>query len=443
MLFFDRFFGKKGPSPVQPDIPFGRFTDVWKSAEQLVAWDLALQKFEAGERMEAWKNFFQFLQNEDGANLRAWENGDGGLHFELSQGSKKVVGSLKNGESVRAEARIAQADVTNVGFMRRLVEVNRLLRHTRFALDPENRIVLLFSSDSMDASPFKLLAGLKELATQADKHDDILLAEFRMLDSIDDAITEFISDSEKQTKINYLRNEIHSTFEQMDSGEFKAEQASGAQAYLLLNLIYRLDFLVRPEGFTTETLERIHRTWFENDGKNKFLKVQAARKELQKILDRTDEDLAAELYRTTATFGITRQVEHEKVAHFIDGEMPSLNFLIDSGQEKLALKVPGYVVGYSLFNYALPKPDHELFLLFLKITEVKFFRELGFVHSFWAGEMLHKKSILEEIEAIVGRQKSQYPNLNPAVGELKFESLALFARSFLLIVRDLNLARAF
>jgi hypothetical protein len=442
MNFFQRLYLRfTDPKTIQPDVLFGRFSNVQKTEEQEKAWSDSLKKFEAGEHLVALKLLFEYLKNKSGDNIIWTEKADNSIDFELIQGSKKIVGSA-TAEIVRVEARIVRAEIENLGYLRRLVEHNRLLRHSKYALDGENRIVLLFKSAAKDASPLKILAGLKELSTQADKQDDILVDEFPMLEAIDEGVILPISASERQTKIEFLRSEITEGFAQMDAAALRPEHNVGAQAYILLNLIYRLDFLVRPEGFTMELLERVHRVYFEADDKNKTQKIQAARKELQKILNRSDADLHRELYRTTATFSIMRSVEHDKIAHFINGELPALNWLLESKQPDLALAVPGYVAGYSLFNYAMPAPDRALFLLFFQITSPDYFKKLGFNLPFWEKAQLNPKGIRTEILRICEKNHQEFPQIKPDVASLRFDSAAQFARTFLELVRDLNLTPA-
>jgi hypothetical protein len=442
MNFIQRFFLRFHKSKIiQPDVLFGRFSAFQKTDEQESAWSNALKKFDVGEHLVALKLLFEYLKNQVQDNITWTENADNSLNFELIQGSKKILG-FANADLVRVEARIVRAEVENLGYLRRLVEHNRLLRHSKYALDSENRIVLLFKSAAKDASPLKILAGLKELATQADKQDDILIDEFPMLAAIDEGVILPISEAQRNTKIEFLRNEITETFVQMDAAALRPEHNAGAQAYLLLNLIYRLDFLVRPEGFTMELLERVHRVYFENDDKNRTQKILAARKELQKILDRSDADLHRELYRTTATFGITRVVEHEKIVHFINGELPALSWLLESKQPDLALAVPGYVAGYSLFNYAMPAPDRALFLLFFQITSPDYFKKLGFQLPYWKNGKLDPKAIRTAILVICDDHRQDFPAANPDVKSLRFDSAAQFARTFLELVRDLNLTPA-
>ena len=108
----------------------------------------------------------------------------------------------------------------------------------------------------------------------------------------------------------------------------------------------------------------------------------------------------------------------------------------------LALAVPQYIAGFALFHYAPPKPDRILLHLFFQILEADFFRELGFdIPYVEAGGRLNKQAILKAIKKVVEQNRQQFPYLRPDVTQLDFASPVLFAKSFLLMIKDLNLSR--
>ena len=55
----------------------------------------------------------------------------------------------------------------------------------RFALGESNELLVVFDTYTLDGSPYKLYFALKEMATQADKFDDLLLDEFDMLKPVE------------------------------------------------------------------------------------------------------------------------------------------------------------------------------------------------------------------------------------------------------------------
>ena len=181
MDFLSRLFGNSGARTSDPDISFGRFSDAYKSDEQQQAFDRSLEIFEQGDYLGAYREFFYYLKDENAAKPNIlWEEKDGGIRFELWQGSQNVNG-FADKEKVKAESVVARAGDLNVGFMRRMMEANFNLKFSRFSLSPDNLLCIRFDSRSVDGSPLKLLHGLRELAIHADKQDDLLLGDFPAL----------------------------------------------------------------------------------------------------------------------------------------------------------------------------------------------------------------------------------------------------------------------
>src|SRR5205085_9747646 len=173
--------------------------------------------------------------------------------FELYQGYKIIRGHYDQHE-FEAEAVLVLMPQPNVPVMRRLLEMNFGLYYCRYALNGE-KIYMFFDSDLETANPSKLYYGLKELATKADKQDDLLVQDFTTLNPIDtDHIME-IPVEEKIVKFNYFKKFIKETLDLINSIDI--DKYSGGIAYLLLALAYRIDYLVVPEGKLLSELEKI------------------------------------------------------------------------------------------------------------------------------------------------------------------------------------------
>ncbi len=142
----------------------------------------------------------------------------------------------------------------SVPVMRRLLEMNFSLYYSRYAMDTE-RLCMRFDSDSSTASPSKLYYGLKELSTKADKQDDLLVQDFSTLVSTDSEHITVVSEHEKEVKYAYFKQWIGETLDTIAG--LDADKFSGAIAYLLLCLSYRIDYMISPEGKLLNQLERI------------------------------------------------------------------------------------------------------------------------------------------------------------------------------------------
>ncbi|MEM6724487.1 MAG: hypothetical protein AAF598_10645 [Bacteroidota bacterium] len=438
MGLFERLFGSSVKKEDQPQIPFGRYSDSYKSKSQYDAWDTAVKKFEQGSYLDSYRDFLNYLSDPSQNNLKMREE-NGEIFFELIQGSKKVTGHANN-KTVKARAKVVHCNTLNVGFMRRLMEKNYSLKYGRFALDDDNDIVMLFDTYVVDCTPWKLYYALKEVANNADKQDDLLVDEFDMLTEINTSHITEISDQEKEVKYQFITDTIQTTLNRingLDSVKF-----SGGIAYLLLYAFYKLDYLIRPEGFMMEMLERAHRTYFARDNKSTDEKNRLLIQELETLLGRSKDDFFREMYRVTATFGITSPVNHDRVKNLIDGEINNMDWYINNDYPDIALSVPGYIACYNLFNFAVPQPDRELFHLLIEIIEQPFFGSLGFTFNFYdsSAQKFDKSAIKREIQSIVKTNIGKFPKLNPDVGMLNYNSLPEFAKSFMMMVKDLDLS---
>lgn len=441
MGFFDKFFGSTTERISQPDIAFGRYSDSYKSKEQYAAWNQSLDLFEKQEYLAAFRAFFTYLRDTKEDNVNFSED-RGTIRFELIQGSKKIIG-IANRKKVKAEAKIAITEDLNIGFMRRMMEENFKMRYSCFALDKDNDITIVFDTKILDASPYKLYYALKEVATKADKLDDLLIDEFEVLHHTDESLIQQATEIEKEVKYNFVITEIKEVLEEIEHGKLSTSQYPGGVAYLLLNLSYKLDYLTVPEGMLMETLERIHRLYFTKETKTNLQKNAILQKEFQHLLEQPKAAFQKGMYRVKTSFGITKPVTHDRVVSFIDGELHQMDWYNDNGHYNVAMAIPGYIVGYCLFNYAVPKPDKKLFHLYYQIIYSDFFKKLGFNLDYvdLKKQTFNKKAIIRAIKDIIEDNKEKYPNLSPNFNRLSFDGQVKFAKSYLLMVRNLDLTK--
>lgn len=441
MNLFSRLFKSSSDISEVPKVVFGRFSDTYKSDEKYRAWDESILKFEDGLFDESFDLFFQYLSDETQQNVKWAKEGDV-IRFEILQGSKKITGSIDN-QIIKAEAKIATTDSLNIGFLRRMIELNYTLKYGRYALDSNDSLTLVFDSYLLDGSPYKLYYALKEIAVNADKQDDLLVSEFETLKPINIGHLGDIPDAEKAIKYQFLQKTIQSLFKTIDQSKLSVDQYAGGIAYTMLNACYKLDYLLKPEGQTMEALERIHRTYFAQDRKSTVEKNVAIRKELVKIQEKTKSEFHAELYQSSATFGITSPTNHNQFVSFVDGELPNMDWYAEHNHHAIARSIPEYIIGYCLFNYALPMPDKELLHLYYQITEPGYFTELGFESKYYDAEekKFDRKAIKKAVERIQKKNRDKFPRFQPNVSTLDYSSIHQFAKSYLLMMRLLDLTK--
>ncbi len=440
MSFLSRLFSTSSHKPNDPDVRFGRYTDAYKSEQQQAAWVRALQLFEERRPLDAYREMLVFMRDETQNNVR-WSESEKGLEFEFMQGSRRITGHA-NRDTVKVESRIAWVDEQKVGFLRRLVEMNYKLRYARFALTPDNCLAIVFDSSTRDGSPYKLVQAFMELSINADKHDDILIEEFKSLRPVTEAMyTIPLPESECKAKVAYIRSEITEALAAIDLGQPDPNRYPGGYVYLLLGTAFRLDYLVCPEGTVMDLLEKVFRTYFTKDEKTPAAKVEAMKKLLLRIVERSDASIMAELYDTVSTFGINPSSSHDRIQSMLDSELPKVNWHIEQKHpEILQMAILRYAVGYALYHCTPPPPDRDFLHLFYRITEHGYFSQLGFAENFRTADYQLKKPAIEQaIKQIAQQWSGQYRRLKPDLSQLDYTSLPLFARSYLQMVRGLDL----
>ncbi|MBL7814964.1 MAG: hypothetical protein JNL70_08140 [Saprospiraceae bacterium] len=440
MSIWNRLFGTKAePAKPQPSIKFGRYTDSYKQKLQYEAWEVALDKFEAQDYLNSYQAFFRYLRDDNEDNVR-WVEENGNIKFEILQGSKRVSG-IANAQKFVAEARIVHADNLSVAVMRRLVEFNYVLEYSRYGLDDDNNLVIKFDTSALDGSPYKLYYALKEVAANADKQDDLLLDEFGMqLKPIDMGSKADIPNQEKEIKYKFLTQKIQFVISEIDSKKLDGDKYPGGISYLLLDAAYRIDFLTSPEGFLMETIERMHRSYFSTEEKSMIMKNIGLRKYFEKVMTRSKELVMDELYATTSTFGILVPKQHDALVSLIDGELQNMDWYETNKHDSIAIAIPGYIVGFALFSYALPKPERALLAFYYKIFESQFFKDLGYTPQYYHPEsgVFDQKAIKSSIRDIVEKYINEYPKLIPDYAILDYKTPLKLARTYLMMLKNMD-----
>ena len=440
MSFLSRLFSSSTPNSKQPAVVFGRYSDAYKTEAQQSAWNRSLQLFEEKRPIDAYREMLTFLRDEREDNVR-WTEDERGLRFEFHQGSRKITGHA-NRDQIKVESRIAWVDELKVSFMRRLVEQNFKLRYARFALSPDNCLTIVFDSSTRDGSPYKLVQAFIELSVNADKQDDLLLEEFKTLRPVEEAMEILpLPENEKKIKVKYIRQEISTLIQSIETAQPDPNRYPGGYVYLMLGTAFRIDYLTRPEGFVMDTLEKIFKAYFNKDEKSPAVKVEAMKRLFQKIMERSDESLMAELYNTKSTFGINPTVGHDRIQSMLDSELPKMDWHLEQNHsETLQMAIVKYAVGYALYHCTPPPADKDYLHLFYQITEQHFFIELGFTLSFYSPDGKLKKTAIEQaIKAVTENWNSRYKRLKPDMSQLDYTSLPLFARSYLRMIKGLDL----
>jgi hypothetical protein len=433
----DKIFnwGKKKEEP-EPDIFFGRYSDNNKPAGKVTRWTEADNFFKEKKYPESFDAFFEYLRDDTLQNVVYERNGAEG-RFEFYQGSKIVRGKFNN-QQLLAEVTLAKMPQPSVPVMRRLLEMNFMLYYSRFALD-NDRLCMRFDSDIKGATPSKLYYGLKELSTKADKQDDLLVQDFTSLQKMDsDHITE-IPQKEKEIKYEWLQKWLKQTLDAIAAVD--ADKFSGGISYMLLSLIFRIDYLLCPEGKLTTELERTAAIYFKKDERPATEKNREMTEEFRKIQVKTKDEIFSSLFSSKHTFSIVAPQNQKAVADSINAANQNMGWYRDNTYPFIASQVTEYGIAYCQYSYSLPRMITDLFQLYMRINYGDYFQALGFKETYYDPfkNAFNHEAIINKIRTIQDKWRSKYPNADFKTQNLRFDTLVNFDQSFTTELSLLNM----
>ena len=388
-----------------------------------------MDNFEKGSYIDSYQHFLNYLKNESGNNL-SYEVKGQKMYFELYQGSKKITGSC-DGKALKAEAKLAKAKKLNVAVMRRLLEQNFTLQYTRYALLEEDMICMVFHTSVIDASPYKLYYGLKELALHVDKQDDLLVSEFDELEATETSHIKYIDSEEAKVKYEFYLSEIKKTLDWVENYSLDFKKYPGAESFLYLDLIYKLDYLLKPEGRIMQWIESAHKIYFSQQATLVEKRNSDINRILQEMLTIDFEAFKSEMYTVISTFGITAPSNHHKLANTIENELGHMDWYYEKNYNIIAEAIPSYIAGYNLFSSSMPAPCRDLIHLMYNVLNQDFFTKLGFPNYMDKKGRISSMKVKAKVKEIGDKYKLDFPKLKLDATGFSFEDKSLFARSIL------------
>lgn len=443
MGWLDRLLGKS-PSPANHTDPalsrirFGRYSDNNKPPAKTARWYEADNLFKEKKYKESITAFFDYLNDEQEQNVRFSPEGDG-FRFELLQGSKRVYGTC-DGKHITAHVPLVKMQTPAAAVMRRMLELNYGLYYSRAAMNDEHVISMLFDSTVDAANPNKLYYGLKELATKADRQDDTLVADFSMLEEIDTQHIERIPQQELDVKYRFFRQWIEDTLQQVS--QLNPDSFSGSVAYLLLNLLYRIDYLITPEGKLLADLEKINGIYWNKKEELPIIERNKMMEDaFRKLLEVSPEDFAASVYRAKATFAVANPPKPEKIRENVENSNRDSYWYLDNHYPAIALVLNEYGMSYNQYTYSMPHVVTDFFHVYMMVLHAGFFTALGWPKALYsaADNRFDKGAIQQRIVQLLSLHKAKFPNLRFDTAKLQFDSLYQFGLSFSNQVADFNL----
>ncbi|MEO5929251.1 MAG: hypothetical protein ABIR47_04915 [Candidatus Kapaibacterium sp.] len=407
-------------------VQFGRYTDALKTDLQRQQWSEAEKHFAAGDYLPAYLAFFEYLRDPEADNVE-FEATDGRVDFRLYQGSKRLVG-YADAEKVEFEGGVATMEKPSVVVMRKLLEINYALSYSRFALNGD-RICIRFDAPVAGGQPRKLYYALREAAINADYYDDPLVHEFSALKPVDESKVRQLEATELAAKMEFLPRWIAETLR--DAATLHPDKQAGAISWMYLCLVYRIDYLIAPQGELMNDLRKQIQTYHVDDGKSFPEKNYQMKLAFERIAG-MGEALARDLYAVTSTFATTQNAGVARFGTTLADVFNGYNVWKNPEQPAAGLACLEYAAAQAFHGCNLPKPVAGLLHLFMQILHPDYFAALGSDERYRteSGE-LDQEAITLRVDAIVLVGQGTLPALMFRSGMLRFGSLLDFAQSFM------------
>ncbi len=419
-------------------IRFGRYSDNNKSQKKMQSRYAAEDYFKAKKYNEAFAAFFDFLRDDVEDNVHFSQDGDKFI-FDIIQGSKKVHGEC-DGTQIVAKVALAVMPTPVTAVMRRLLELNFTLLYCHCAMDENNTLCMVMDSTVVSASPSKLYLALHELATKADRTDDLLLADFSTLKPADTDHIIQLTEAELNVKYSYFKKWINETLERVD--ELNQDSYAGAITYLLLSLVYRIDFLITPEARLLAEIEKITTIyWLKKEEITLVERNQRIKDAIRKLLDMSIDDFKASVYRSKGSFAIAPLASQEKVKDTIMNTVRDAQGYKENKYEDLALVLLEYGMAYNQFAYSMPRVVTDLITIFMGVLHADYMVALGMKTPMYntTENVLNREAITVAIDEAINRYKDRYQQLRWDHTSLNYNSLYEFCASYAEQVANLNL----
>ena len=378
----------------------------------------------------AYKSVLEYLMTVSFNGVVLTEKEDGKIGFIIYQGSKQVEGEVSD------DMVIAHADVVRYSgelkleLMEMLLKENYFLRYGRFVLLPD-RISLKFDSKSKCLTPYDFYNALREIALTADRYDDILIESYNGLEPINIQHIIELSPEQKKAKVDFFKLWIRqylTVVDRLTKDKFGKEHNKGLVSYILLSLIYKLYYLIAPEGVLLDELKQMDSLFWEGH-EDVIIKNEILYNRLMVLYKMNNEQLSKWFYNVRSTFSMVKAVEPEKIKSFIEAELESLKWMrLDKYYSQYYIYGLEYILGYLCFHIAMKPVYIELVNIVWRAMNDKFFLALGYHVSY---RTLKDKLNSFTIENAINQVLGKYNIKTFRSSKIDYTSDANFMRSFL------------
>lgn len=424
--FFNLVFTKDRLN--RPDIQLGKYSDRNKSIEQLQCWKNSLILYKEKKFFLAIENFFKYVKDPEIENL-IYELVDDKIEFKFFQGSKQIFGKCDS-KLFSAYSEIIKYDDLSVELLEFILKKNHILKFSKFVIHENNKTIRLdVELRTAHSSPITLYSALREIAIIADKYDDLFITQFSGLQSINIGHIKPLDDKLIEIKLKYFRKWLKETKESLN--KYEAVKFVGARSFLLLTFIYKIHFLLSPEGELLNEINKMNEIFYLDKYKTDFEKNALISKKIDSLENWSDEKLKKSFYFVYATFPIAPPIEPTEIIKFATNEIDKIHWYADNDYKDVAKAIAEYIVGYSCYNFGAIPVIREIFAVFWEILYHEYFTELGFKNIPYDKKNINYVQLNQLFNKINTIAQKQYPNFNFNIKHLNIMNINEFAMSYI------------
>lgn len=439
MALFSKFFKKEN---VQHGNnyqikEFGRFLSCNKPYTVNKIFNTAQQLYKSEDYFGSFEKLLSFLENPSQKNIIKSVASDI-IDFTLIQGSQKLSGSFDK-DDFYVSCTIGKYKELNPALFRYLLAKNHNLQYSCFAVN-HNEIILKAYSKTEESSPEKLFFLLKEIALTADIETEAFKKEFPYLERNNLAEKVQLYYDELKVKIKFLKkwitNCLEVTKESPDTDDV-------LKTYAILSLLYRIDFLLVPEGRVKLIVQKCI-SLFNHRGMSPANRTDSIKALLLEITSLSNDELADSFCRYKYTFGIVEATSHKVVYEFILKQLNQISSFYSRKYNNEQLKYfYEYIIGYVLYYYGVYPATKKLLLLIYRLLYPGFFDEINAGVGFFSPEdnQPDKIAIESYITNVIQLERKEYPYLSIELSNIEYNDKIAFMKTLLNEITFLNFSQ--
>lgn len=400
------------------------------NSENIEFYNKAVEAFKTKKYIDAFLNFFNFLKEPSGKNIRLQFKGNI-LEFSIIHGSSLIEGFC---DDFYFEVNCLIGSILEKFDCYFLLTYNKNLKYSSLRIIDGK--LFITSKWPVNILDFDLVLRIfNEIASFADKMDDIL--PFNFSNSFQKSnLVVFEEDSEfvKFNKLNFFYENV--TYSLSSLEKFHVIKQSPLRAYIILSAFYKILAILKPNGVLLELIKSALKDFYSTDSlleaNAKVLNV------LRKLNELNHSQVSSCFYKTYFTFKSTNYIDNQLIVDFLMREMPKLyqyEYILKNKniQDFSIFNVMDVIIGYCNFSVNSEFIWNEIFKIYWEVAYCKIYNKIYETSmSFSENELILKIKFLNHMA------QKKYKNFNINVNHLSFSSEIDFLKSFLQNLTLLN-----